>query len=192
MASKGEKVLMFLESSPGQAVSAECSASIDSQDKLMTGFLPGRFFEIESFSCSAGLGGESAKPAGGQKISNGGRFAQFRSGGRIAEGAYPLELEPISIQRHADGATAALLKAYVNSTTFSGGAIVRRKLVGSGPRGYLRLDFTNILLISFGWSDGEEIKESWKFITRGLRIQYCPQSSAGSLEPPIAGSWPKS
>lgn len=188
---KGERLLMMLETSPGQAISGESSASFDSTDELMKGFSADRFFELTDFNCSAGLAdaAPAQKSAGAPK----GRYSKFMSGARISEGAYPLELEPVSIRRNMDGMTTTLLKACLNSTTFAAASIVRRVDTGGEvPRAFLRLDFTNVLFTGTGWEEGETIQETYKFICRGLKVQYRPEASEGRLGAIIPGVWPKS
>ena len=61
----------------------------------------------------------------------------------------------------------------------------------SGPKAYLRIDFTDLLITELDWDEGEVIKEKYKFVCRGVKMQYKPQASDGTLGSAVPGIWPK-
>ena len=106
---------------------------------------------------------------------------------------YPLELEPISFSRMMDRASPVLLQAACDSREYTSATIVRRMLLGgdSMPRAYLRLEFSPVLITSVDWSDGDLVKEDYKFICRSVKVQFKPQNNDGWLGPAVSGVWPK-
>lgn len=206
MATKSE-ILMKVETSPKQAIAAECNAMLDPADSLMSDFTAGKFFQIEDFSFSAGLEdheakaktqtgdrGKSQQGDSNKEKAKSAKFSKWRGASGLQTGLiYPLEVEPISFSRFMDRASTVLLQGCCNSTTFSAATIVRRMAVGpqSIARAYLRLDFTNILFTSVDWDEDEIVKEKYKFICRGARVQFRAQGSDGSLSAPVPGVWPK-
>jgi type VI protein secretion system component Hcp len=123
----------------------------------------------------------------------GGSFAKWRrdpAGG--AGGAhYPLEVEPITFTRFMDQASTSLFQALCDSQSLASASIVRRAVTGGNDaKAYLRLDFTDVLIIGIDWNDDDPIEEKFKFICRGVKVQFCPQNSDGSLQPAVVGVWP--
>jgi type VI protein secretion system component Hcp len=211
MASKSE-ILMKIESSPGKAIAAECQLAIDPEDTLMRDFSEGKYYQIENFSFTAGLQeepkppppspppgnnqpvhGTTAKPEKIKKPKV--KFAKWRNE-RAGEGGsarYPLEVEPVSFSRLMDQASTVLFEGLCKSQTFASATIVRRMSTGDGMGGkaYLRLDFTDVMIVGLDWDEEDVIKEKYKFVCRGVKVQFRPQASDGSLAAAISGVWPK-
>jgi type VI protein secretion system component Hcp len=213
MATKSE-ILMKIEPSAGKAISAECQLTLDPADTLMKDFTDGKFFQIENFTFSAGLqdehGGkphDTANHPSNDHPAHGpdgklikakapkSKFTKWRSE-RAGEGGsarYPLEVEPVSFSRLMDQASTVLFQGLCESQTFATATIVRRMSTGSGTGGlaFLRLDFNDVLIVGIDWDEEDVIKEKYKFVCRGVKVQYRPQASDGSLSAAISGVWPK-
>ena len=196
MAVKSE-LLMKLVKSTGEAVKAECQVEIDSRDDLMAGFAADRFFQIEDFSLTVGLDESESKSV---DKSDKGEAPKSKYGKWLNESAreagstqYQLEVEPVSFSRLMDQGSTELLQACCQSKTFSSGTIVRRLTTGQdgGAKAYLRLDFTDVLITEVDWEECDQIKEKYKFICRGVKMQLKPQASGGTLGAAIPGIWPK-
>jgi type VI protein secretion system component Hcp len=211
MASKSE-ILMKIESSPGKAIAAECQLTLDPEDTMMKDFSDGKYYQIENFSLSAGLQEEPKAPVPGQPPGHnqpvhGGtgkpekakatkaKFAKWRNERASEAGStrYPLEVEPVSFTRLMDQASTVLFEGLCKSQTFASATIVRRMYTGDGAGGkaYLRLDFTDVMIVSIDWDEEDVIKEKYKFVCRGVKVQFRPQASDGSLAAAISGVWPK-
>jgi type VI protein secretion system component Hcp len=193
MAGKSE-ILMRLVQSSGEAISAECRATLNAPDDLMTGFTAGKYFQIEDFSFGVGLADSNeqtaAKPGAPQLD-----FAKWRGepAGRGGSTEYQLDVEPVSFTRLMDQASTVLFDACCQSQTLQSGTIVSRRSLGDdkGAKAYLRIDFTDVLIIGLDWDEGDVVKEKYKFVCRGVKMQFKPQASDGTLGAAIPGVWPK-
>lgn len=170
-------MLMKLVRSNGQALDAECSASIASSDDLMDDFAAGKFFEIVEFAFGAGLsdtGNADAKPSAGRK--------------------YPVDIEAVSFTRPMDRGSTTIFADLCGLKTFDSATLVKRCVVGDekGMHAYLRIDFTGVLMIGLDWEEDEVVKETYKFVCRGVSVTYRPQNRDGSLGAAISGVWPAS
>ena len=47
--------------------------------------------------------------------------------------------------------------------------------------GYLRMDFTKVLITGVGWDDGDVVKEKCEFICQGLKMTYRRQQADGTV-----------
>ena len=197
MAAKSE-ILMMLVQQSGEAIAAECQATLNPPDDLMKGFVDGKYFQIEDFGFGVGLNdseaGEGAKPpkeSGTPQV----KYGKWRSesAGRAGSTQYQLDVEPVSFSRLMDKASPTLFEACCQSTTLKSGAIVRRVSVGGdgGAKAYLRFDFTDLLITELDWEEGETIKEKYKFVCRAVTMQFKPQSSDAVLGAAVSGTWPK-
>jgi type VI protein secretion system component Hcp len=120
------------------------------------------------------------------------KFSKWRNERAANAGStrYPLEVEPVTFTRYMDQASTTLLQALFDSQSLASASIVRRIDTGSGAAAYLRLDFTDLLIVGIDWDDDELIEEKFKFICRGVQVRFRPQNSDGSLGAAISGSWP--
>jgi type VI protein secretion system component Hcp len=120
------------------------------------------------------------------------KFSKWRNERAANAGStrYPLEVEPVTFTRYMDQASTTLLQALFDSQSLASASIVRRVDTGSGANAYLRLDFTDVLIVGIDWDDDELIEEKFKFICRGVQVRFRPQNSDGSLGAAISGAWP--
>ena len=103
-----------------------------------------------------------------------------------------IDVEPVTFSKDMDSASPVLFAAFVNSETLDSFTIVKRKAAGSDRSGkaYLRLDFTDVLLIDLDMDDDDEVvKEKWKFIARKVDMRFREQNNDGSMGPVIPGGW---
>jgi type VI protein secretion system component Hcp len=172
-------------------IDAECLASLDPKDRFLEDFKSGKFFEIDEFSFGVGLEDDdspkSEKHPGtgssGKEMSRSRtRFDNWLSGERTK--AYPVDLEPFSFTRQMDQASPLIFEMCCNSQSFASATLVKRKAAGAdvSGHGFLRIDFKDVLVI-------DVVKEKCKFICRGVKVQYKPQSSSGALGAAVPGVW---
>jgi len=208
-------VLMRIIGADGKAIPAECLTQLngDDEDDLTSDFVRGTFFEIDDFDFGINIEDRDDSENKEQKntSTNGkttttttstapkskSKFSRWMSmkvgttGSIDKDGGYPVELEPFSFTRQMDKASPIFFHACSNKLTLKSAVVVKRKDIGSsaGLQAYLRLDFTDLLMISIGWDNGIIVKEKCKFICRQVIVQYRPQAHNGVLGPVIAGSW---
>lgn len=86
---------------------------------------------------------------------------------------YPIEMGEISIERTYDKASPVLFDYCCNSKTFESCSLIKRKDIGDKfLRGFLRIDFFEVLVTSVEWKNGEVMKETFNFVFRRLKVQY--------------------
>ncbi len=180
------------------ALAADANTSIDpTTDKLLTGFKTGEFFELDDYELGIELNDFDSTQQGARDTSHaaGGRFAAWRRPStpfdQIKKLRYAAEFEPFWFTRRIDRASPILFQACCNSIPFASASVVRRRATGQtvAMQGFLRLDFTDVLLIGISIEDGEPPKEKCGFICRGLKMQYLPQASDGSLGAAQSAEW---
>jgi type VI protein secretion system component Hcp len=113
------------------------------------------------------------------------KFTNFVTG--KGKTSYPSDLDPFEFTRFIDIATLSLFQGLTTLKTFPTVSLVKRKAMGavltsdtSALRGYLRLDFTDVLVISLDWDEDDVIKETVKFICRGVKVRYFPEVLGGN------------
>jgi type VI protein secretion system component Hcp len=198
---KSNDILMKFEMLNGQAVDGEAQSQLDSRDMLLKDFKPGKFFQVEDFafgvevsdedpgtdSINAVKGASANLQAKGPKI----KFGRWKSAktSEAADIKYPVQMDPFSFTRVIDKASMTLFDSCINSISFKSATLIKRKITGhhrdttelTGLQTFLRIDFTDVLLISLEWDDGDAIKEKGKFVYRGMEIQYRRQKPDGTL-----------
>jgi type VI protein secretion system component Hcp len=205
MAEHHNDLLMRFVRSNGQELEAECSASINANDDLTDDFVRGKFFEVQEFGFGAGLDDDEApKEPPEPKVEPGKKppktapkpfklkYARFMKSGKSR--GYPVDIDEISFTRLMDRGSTVFFQDMCDLKTFEQATLVKRRTVGSaqGLQTYLRMDFTDVLLVGIEWEEGElTITEKYKFICRGVMVQYKPQNSDGSLGAAIPGGWPQ-
>ncbi len=201
--------MKFVQSN-GEGVKAEGAAALKKDDRLLFDFWPGKFFEIEDFTF--GLNVEDSEP-GGKTLTMPGaprppgspapagqsahavKFAAWRDAkkntNQIDQIAYPVVLEPFSFTRLMDKASPVFFHNCCNSISFDSATLVKRKVTGAtlALQAFLRIDFSNVLIVNLDWDDGHIVKEKCKFICRGVTVQYKRQASDGSLGAPSSAEW---
>jgi type VI protein secretion system component Hcp len=182
---------------------------------LGTGFTAGFVMEINSFGLRCGTTGEEPgtkkvvpptevqnmtatrveteeerRNSIGQQSKMGG-YQAWRAG-TSGNYRYPLDIQPITVERPADLSSAQLIQGCIDKTTFNSAAIIKRKPMGTPFAGeiYLRFDFTGVLINKVEWSDEDNlIKEKLSFIARAITFSYRAQTASGSLGAIIKNTW---
>jgi len=86
---------------------------------------------------------------------------------------YRLQMDEFSITRLYDKASPVLFEKCCNSDSIASASLVKRKLIGADMlRGFLRLDFKDLLVTHVEWQNEEVIKETFKFVFREITAQY--------------------
>lgn len=184
-------------------------------DLLRSGFTPGQFCELQTFSFSAGVTSSlSKKETEDQK---GASALEQEAMKRAAQERRPVQevrdemltrlhrtsraksskdesvdIQPVEFTRIMDSMSTLLFKAMVGCDTLESISVVKRKATGSANSGdcFLRLDFTKVLLTHLDWKDtGPHMVESGKFIYRKLTMRYRPQRPNGSLDVAVQTEW---
>ena len=128
-----------------------------------------------------GGGAPKVKPEGGRSAA----FERFMSEGRNflrrERNAYPSDLEPVSVTKRMDISSTTLLDCCRQSFKFKSASILKRRAVGKELlNGFLRIDFTDVMLISLDWDDDEVTKESFKFVSRKAEVFYSMETASTS------------
>lgn len=129
--------------------------------------------------------GKEIKPTAGAKS---GRFAKWVQGtmppAPPGSKLYPIEMEPVSFSKKMDRASVFLFLNCFMVNQLKSATIVMRKSAGIasniGTIAFLRIDFTDVLIIAVDWDGGEEVKEKVKFVCRSVKVQYYAQNPDGS------------
>lgn len=202
----GDLVMKFTK---GQALNGEGVSLLDSSDSFVSDFTHGKFFEIESFTLGLAVedqdsGSNALNTASLQRSSGAGgngagakpSFAAWRDAKnktlqQVSQISYPVRLEPFTFTKGMDKASPVLFQSCCNSVSFDSATLVKRKVAGENNQllGFLRFDFSDVLIVGIDWSDDAEIKETCKFICRGVKVQYKRQNSDGSLGAASPATW---
>jgi type VI protein secretion system component Hcp len=118
-----------------------------------------------------------------------GAFARWRSATQQDYKSiyYPLEFDRFSFDRIIDCASPIFFQSCCTSQTFDSAALVKRVSPGdeggvSRPAvGFLRIDFTKVLVTGINWDDGDMVKERCEFICQGMKITYRRQTAGGGV-----------
>ena len=110
---------------------------------------------------------------------------------RTKQAPYPLDLQPFQFSRAMDRASTTLFSYCASSRVFRSAALIKRTIVGHGKglMPFLRIDFSDVLVIGVDWDDGDVVKETCKFMARKVEVTYKPQQPDGSLGDKIPGRW---
>jgi type VI protein secretion system component Hcp len=86
---------------------------------------------------------------------------------------YPVTMDDIVIKRTYDKASPLIFQQCCNSVNFKSASLIKRKDVGGNLlRGFLRLEFEDVLIKSVEWQNGTDVDETFKFIFRKVKIRY--------------------
>ncbi len=202
MAEDRNDMLMKFVRSNGQALDAECTAQLNPNDDLVEDFVRGKFFEIEDFGFGAGL--DDDEPAKNAKTTAEGhdpkkagpkpfklKYARFMKAGATGAAGYRADVDTIEFTRLMDRGSTLFFQDLCGVKTFESATFVKRRATGNnqGLQAYLRIDFSDVLLINLDWDEGEVVKEKYKFICRGVLVQYKPQGANGLLGAAVPGGW---
>ncbi len=204
MAEDRNDMLMKFVRSNGQGLDGECAAQLNAADDLADDFVRGKFFEIEDFGFGAGLDDDDSpkEPAApeGQKPAKPApkpfklKYARFMNSPGKGSRGYPVDIDDVTFSRLMDRGSTLFFQDLCGIKTFESATLLKRRPVGSGAgmQTYLRMDFMDVLVIGLNWDEDERgVKEKYKFICRGVMVQYKPQNSDGSLGAAIPGGWPQ-
>jgi type VI protein secretion system component Hcp len=198
-------IIMMLKDDQG-AIAAESTSAIDNETGWTDDFTAGKYFEIDDFklgidiedndSPSTGqtMVGPDGKPVTLQSQQKGGKFSNWikniapktATGAAAVSSMYGPVLKPISFTRQADSASPLIIKNCFKVIPFVSAAIVMRKTgglqgtSGIGHIGFIRIDFTSVLITGIDWDGGEVVKETCEFVCRTLQVKYRSQKSSGA------------
>ena len=102
-------------------------------------------------------------------------YSRFMSQGRSAMRAktYPADLDQISISKQMDQSSTTIFSLCRDSKTLYGASLLKRKAIGmESLRGYLRIDFFDVLITDLNWDEDDVVKEKFKFVCRRAVVQY--------------------
>jgi type VI protein secretion system component Hcp len=202
----GDLLMKFVMN--GKAIAGGSTTDLGSSslvpNPLLKGFEAGRMIEIDSLSFRCGTSGTEpgAAPPKDPNAQRGakdddepapmnprpGGYQSWRAGKATK---YPLDIQPISLTRSIDMASAVLIQSCIDCVSFDSATLVKRKPAGTQTAGevYLRMDFNGVLVIKVDWSDDDTVKETIAFIARSITVSYRAQLANGSLGPLISGFW---
>jgi type VI protein secretion system component Hcp len=198
----------------GSPVLAESNLDIIKGDLLMTDFHTGlnydyysEFFEVSSFEMGLSLKEDDeskstlnphAKVGTDKKTSAVGQFPAWRSatGDEYKTIKFRPQVDRFSFKRVIDSASPIFFEACCTSRTFDSAVLVKRisqgDQAGVAPSvGYLRIDFTKVLIVGVSWDDGDVVTEQCEFICQDLKISYRPQRQSGIFGSIMTANWPK-
>jgi type VI protein secretion system component Hcp len=168
------------------------------------------FFEIQSFSFSMKLAGDDTN-VGPMKQSGihvaRDEFSSWRSvktkelglgnDKHSADSAkrYPVEFDTFTFTRQIDSTTPYFFNACCYQKSFKSAALVRRIATGGAGAanstrqsvGHIRFDFSDVLITSLDWSDGDLVTETCAFICKAMRVLYRQQSFGGDFTTSFIG-----
>jgi len=195
MADSKSDLLMQI-TGPKGPLKAECNTDIDStKDDYLKGFTQGCYFECSDFSFGFDLvedaptdkakalipnrgTGSYALPGQEEKKKKEkvGAFARWKSASEDEMKKmrpYPIRMKEFEITRVYDRASPALFQACCDSTPFTSALLVKRKDIG-GDRvaGFIRFEFSDVLITSINWKEGTVLKESVKFLFRSVVYRF--------------------
>lgn len=145
--------------------------------------LTARIKELETMVTK--LGGDAGSGKGTPKIGtdggSAGEFSRFMLEGRSflrkEKKAYPSDLEPVSITKRMDISSPVLFDKCQSSFKFVSATVLKRKAVGKNMLyGFLRIDFTDVMLIELNWDDDDVTKETFKFVCRKAVVTYAMEN----------------
>jgi type VI protein secretion system component Hcp len=104
---------------------------------------------------------------------------------------YPCKPDEFELTRDYDKASSILFRSCCDSVPFKSASMVKRKVVGGDKlRGYLRLEFEDVLITHVGWQNGEVLQEKVRFMFRKIRIRYRATALRKSSEEAILEELP--
>lgn len=204
--SKTDMVMKFTLKGSGD-VNAECALDKNENDRFMDGFNPAsyqdysNFFEVTDFGFGmklkeddqnvSALSQHQHGSGNSQPSRTAGQFARWRSATddevKDRKVQYPVEFDQFTFSRLIDSASPIFFEHCCNTKSFDSAALVKRISQGGNRAavGYLRFDFTDVLITEVHWDDGDVVKESCTFICKGIKVQYKPQNADGTLKPSV-------
>jgi type VI protein secretion system component Hcp len=100
------------------------------------------------------------------------------------------DLAEITISKRMDISSATLLQSCLKREQFQKATVLKRKATGAGElRTYLKIEFNQLMLTSFDWSDDDVVKETFKFVCRQAIVTYAVEDYGGKLLVQPATQW---
>ena len=135
-----------------------------------------------------GRNGAPAQAAAQQQGKAGGQFSRWKlaTPDEVRKmNRFPVTMQPINITRTYDKASPALFQHVCDSASFASASLVKRKVTGDAMlRGFLRLEFSDVLVKHVTWTNGEVLKEKFTFVYREIKVRYrATIMRQGSTEP---------
>jgi type VI protein secretion system component Hcp len=207
---KSDMVMKFV-TNKGKDMDSESTLDKLANDPLMQDFKPikqdyndySNFFEIQSFNYAMKLGGDDANIGPMQsnlsKHSHAAKdaFSSWRSvktneleiGTNRYSKRYPVEFDTFTFTRQIDSTSPIFFHACCYQISFKSAALVKRISTGGTGAGNLarqsigqiRFDFSDVLITSLDWSDGDLVTETCSFICKAMRVLYRQQQVGGEL-----------
>jgi len=102
---------------------------------------------------------------------------------------YPVKAGAFSLNRQIDRASPILFEAFCNKQRLAFVTLLKRTTAYGAagttmqpkPMGYLRIDFSDVIILGIDWKDGEVLTEQFRFEARTLVINYMSLNAAGKL-----------
>jgi len=86
---------------------------------------------------------------------------------------YMPEMQEFSVTRLYDKASPVLFEKCCNSVSLDSISLVKRKQIGTNMlRGFLRMDFREVLVTHIQWDNAEVMKETFRFVFRHVKVKY--------------------
>lgn len=106
----------------------------------------------------------------------GGKFARWKSATPEqikAMKPYPLRMDEFQVTRYYDRASPVLFEKCCNSDSFLSASLVKRKTTGGDMlKGFLRIEFDDLLITHVEWQNSDPMKETFKFVFRKINVRY--------------------
>ena len=200
-----DMLMYFVEKPNGTPISAESTASLtQTDDRHMTGFAAGKYFDAENFSFGMVLKDEEgdgekdqqdAKNAGKKVVDTESRsYARWRA----LEGNPQTEMEKFkaepydaSVTRLIDSSSPLLLKHCLNTTQFHQAVIVKRSRIGATGllSVILRMEFSKVFIRGIQWQDGNTVSETCSFRFSEVKITYVRRRADGTGGAALPCEW---
>lgn len=186
-----DDVLMYfvqLEGTP--PIKAESTSTLAGPDeRLMQGFVEGRYFEASNFT----FGIDLADDEGGNIMDEDearsyGRWRTLKPGQPKPYPPFRAEPNDVTFSRQIDASSPVLLKHCLDKKPFHSAVLVKRFRIGSTGvlSVMLRMEFSRVWMRSIEWEDDDTVRETCKFKYAALKATYVRRKSDGS----VASLWP--
>lgn len=210
---KSEMFMQFV-TKDGDALLAECASEKDKDDDWMRDFNPedaqnySDFFEVMKFEFGVSVKSEDTSKSDIAQHSSGTTGTKENAQNAKAKDAwqswraadsdsdvdnlkYPFQVDKFQFERLIDRASVELFTACCTSQTFKSAVLVKRVASGGSKpgRAFLRVDFSDVMVTSLNWDDGDMLNETCEFICRGFKFKYRRQAADGTLLEPVSAEW---
>jgi type VI protein secretion system component Hcp len=186
-------VLMYFIRKGSDAIDAESTSDIDTTaDKMIGDFKPGKYFEVSDFTLGIKLK-DSETHGNNDDSREEGSYARWRAMGSSEakpNPVYKADIEDFSITRMIDVSSPLLLKYCLSRDRFDKAVLVKRARAPSGSvLGFMRLEFTQVLIKSISWADGDAVRETCKFRYSTVEVKYIRRQMSDSSATTLQCKW---